>query len=67
MLTHKIIDELSVAMQKTMLGQEAEEHLVGGIIRNCADILAAAKWALENGYRPVSQERVSFEEVTKIE
>ena len=31
------------------------------------DILPAARWALENGYRPVSMERISFEEVTKME
>jgi len=33
-------------------------------IRELAD---AAGWALENGYRPVSQARIPFEELVKME
>lgn len=62
---YKEVGEETFVLANGMEDYEAEA--LTALLNKTTDLLSAAKWALEAGYRPVSQERVSFEEVTNME
>jgi len=57
---------LSMQISNSPTWKDDAEFIVS-MRNNLPDLLSAASWAIEKGYRPVSQEKVSFEEVTNIE